>query len=313
MARKPAQTENESSTIAEADLPGLPAMVDAANALAAADIAVAEQAEAILAAGIDIGRIDALGFLRCVADSAMLAVFEKVKKSKAWRNIKTCDGRSFENLEDFCEAKLGRSYRRLQEIASNRNALGQEAFEQAEQLGLRQIDYKLLKALPAPKQEIVREALTDGASKEEVQRALRELAAADQKEIDDLTDRLTNEKTRLGIEEEARSKAEAENTRLKLQLKKKIVADTDWPDALLPIGDQIAAAGRKMAQALSELETCRITLFEVAQDIPEDQRPKYDAALGFVAESYETALARAERDLGKERTTFEKSLGAYTD
>ena len=106
-------------------------------------------------------------------------------------------------------------------------------------------------------------------------------------------------------------KTQKKLTGLQVQLKKKVVADTDWPDALDPVSEQIAAAGRKIVQAISELETCRITLFEVAQDIPEEQRPKYEAALAHIAEMYEQALSRGETSLTKERTTFDKSLGAY--
>jgi len=168
-------------------LPEKAAAIEAAqdvNALAAA------QADEVLAAGMSLGHIEAATFFATVADSAVLAAYENIKKSKSWRHIRNpqnCDGRNFESLEQFCEVKLGRSYRRLQELASNRNLIGQEAFEQAERIGLRQVDYNAIKALPAPKQEIVREALTDGASKEEVQRALRELAATDQKEIETLS------------------------------------------------------------------------------------------------------------------------------
>jgi uncharacterized membrane protein YccC len=100
-------------------------------------------------------------------------------------------------------------------------------------------------------------------------------------------------------------------TSLQVQLKKKVVADTDWPDALEPVAEQVAAAGRKIAQAISELETCRITLFEVAQEMPDEQRPKYEAALAHIADVYEQALARSEAGLTEERTTFDKSLGAY--
>ena len=106
-------------------------------------------------------------------------------------------------------------------------------------------------------------------------------------------------------------KTQKKLTSLQVQLKKKVVADTDWPDALEPVSEQVAAAGRKIAQAISELETCRITLFEVAQGIPDEQRPKYEAALAHIAEMYEQALARGEANLTKERTTFDKSLGAY--
>ncbi|MGQ0711008.1 MAG: hypothetical protein ACT4NV_14825 [Rhodoferax sp.] len=106
-------------------------------------------------------------------------------------------------------------------------------------------------------------------------------------------------------------KTQQKLTSLQVQLHKKVVADTDWPDALEPVSDQVAAAGRKIAQAISELQTCRITLFEVAGDVPEAQRPKYEAALAHIAEVYEQALSRAEAGLTKERSTFDKSLGAY--
>ena len=151
--------------------------------------AVSAMADEVLAAGIDLGRMDAMAFFATVADTAALSVYENIKKTKAWRHMKSCDGRSFESLEQFCSEKLGRSYRRLQEISSNRNAIGQEAFEHADRIGLGQRDYNLLKALPAPKQEIIKEALTEGATKEELQKAIRELAAADQKEIETLTTR----------------------------------------------------------------------------------------------------------------------------
>ena len=100
-------------------------------------------------------------------------------------------------------------------------------------------------------------------------------------------------------------------TKLQVQTSKKVVADTDWPDALEPITDQIAAAGRSIAKAISDLETCRIALMETGQALEADLQPKYEAALGHVVEVYEAALAKAERDITKERVTFDKSLGAY--
>lgn len=105
--------------------------------------------------------------------------------------------------------------------------------------------------------------------------------------------------------------AELNSEVIQLKLDKKIVADTDWPDAMKPLADQVAAAGRKLAQAMSELETCRITLLQSAQSIPEAQQAKFEAAVGHVAEVYEEALARAQRSLDKERLTFDKTLGLF--
>jgi hypothetical protein len=99
---------------------------------------------------------------------------------------------------------------------------------------------------------------------------------------------------------------------INLKLDKKVVAITDWPDALVPVSDQVAAAGRKLAQALSELETCRITIFEKAADLTDDARASLEAALGHVADVYEEALARSERAIARERLTFDKTLGAFS-
>jgi hypothetical protein len=200
MARKPLKTETESHAMADADMPGLPAAME--NLALSADL----EKDEILNAGIDLGRLDAMAFIATIADSAVLSIYENVKKTKAWRYLKSCDGRNFESLEQFCTEKLGRSYRRLQEVSANRNTLGQEAFEAAERIGLRQADYNLLKALPAPKQEIIKEALSEGATKEELQKAIRELAAADQKEIE----ALSKEKAEIQADYEAQAQVLAD-------------------------------------------------------------------------------------------------------
>jgi hypothetical protein len=97
-----------------------------------------------------------------------------------------------------------------------------------------------------------------------------------------------------------------------LKLERKVVAHTDWPDALVPLTDQVALAGRKIAQGVSELEACRIALFAAGVDLPEEDRVRFEAAIGHVADVYEEALARAERSLEKERLTFDQTLGGLT-
>lgn len=189
------------------------ATLDAAPAqLAAAQDAMDE----VLAAGIDLGRLEAMDFVATVANSAILAIYENVKKSKAWRllrNLKNGDGRHFESLDEFCEVKLGKSYKRLRELALNRNVLGQEAFEQAERLGLHQRDYNAIKALPAPDQELVRRAVEEATTREQVLDVLHELAvrtaqekAALQEELQDANDQvesLAEDKRALVNEKEA--------------------------------------------------------------------------------------------------------------
>lgn len=231
MARKTLQTDNPSHAVTDEQMPGLPAAMK--------DLAISTDLEKdeILSAGIDLGRLDAMAFFATVADSAILSIYENVKKSKAWRHLKSCHGGNFESLEQFCTEKLGRSYRRLQAISANRNTLGQEAFEHAERIGLRQTDHDLIKALPAPKQEIIKKALTEGATKEELQKAIRELAAADQKEIEELTQRAEEAEANL----EARSRVlEDKNSKID-QLTEEVAKIKKRVKALPPadVGEEI--------------------------------------------------------------------------
>lgn len=100
---------------------------------------------------------------------------------------------------------------------------------------------------------------------------------------------------------------------LQLKLDKKVVAHTAWPEALVPVTDQVAAAGRKLATAVSELEACRIAIFTAGESLGEADRTNFEAALAHVAEVYRNALASGERKLERERDTFEKTLGAFAE
>lgn len=167
----------------------LPAAVERIEA--AQNVALShDQNDAVLAAGIDLGRLEALDFLAVTANTAMLAIFENVKKSKAWRLLRNpAPGRNgqFESLEEFCEIKLGKSYKRLRTLSAQKNLLGQDAYEQAERLGLRDVDYNAIKTLPAPDQELVRRAVEEAQSRDEVLDLLQELAGRHAKEKEALT------------------------------------------------------------------------------------------------------------------------------
>lgn len=174
MARKPTQPS------APTELPHiLPAVVQDIETAQDQALSTTETDE-VFAAGVDIGRLEAMDFVATVANSALVAIYENVKKSKAWRLLRdprSSNGSNFLSLNEFCQVKLGRTYGRLQHLVANRNLLGQEAFEQAERIGLRQVDYNAVKALPAPDQELVRRAVEEATSRDEVLDLLQELAA----------------------------------------------------------------------------------------------------------------------------------------
>ena len=135
-------------------------------------------------------------------------------------------------------------------------------------------------------------------------------------EIDRMSARELREALRKEKLETARQQAintELHQEVLQHKVKGKVVAQTDWPAALETVSDQVAAAGRKLATALSELEACRIAIFTAAEPLSDAERVPFEAAMGHVAELYEQALARAERTIERERTTFDNTLGAFAE
>ncbi len=292
MARKNATTENPSSTVAEAELPGLPAAAAASNQLA---VIQHQQEAAAQALATEIG----------YEGSLTIGALEDEIRFYQRRTIEAC-------------LELGKRLLVLKELTQHGE------FEQrVEMLGFSNRSARRFMQAAAKTSKSANLAVLSGQVKSAS--VFLELVTHDEdvledlKNIDDI-DRMSVSEVK-ALARSLRGDIEAKDavleqthkklTSLQVQLKKKVVADTDWPDALEPVAEQVAAAGRKIAQAISELETCRITLFEVAQEMPDEQRPKYEAALAHIADVYEQALARSEAGLTKERTTFDKSLGAY--
>ncbi|MDO5289324.1 MAG: hypothetical protein Q4F13_06780 [Pseudomonadota bacterium] len=198
-------------------LPAIAARIEAAQDQA---LSVTE-ADEVFSAAADVGRAQALDFIATVATSALLNVFENIKKSKGWRYMRhpgVAMHRNFESLDEFCQIKLGKSYRRLQELSAARSVIGQEAFEQAERIGLRQVDYNAIKALPAPDQELVRRAVEESTSRDEVLDLLQELAARHGQEKQALTRRAEEAQADLAAQKELLDKKNARIDKLERDL-----------------------------------------------------------------------------------------------
>lgn len=265
----------------------------------------------VLAAGIDLGRIEALDFMATVANSAILPIYENVKKTKAWqfmRNPASGDGRHFESLEEFCEVKLGKSYRRLRELTANRNTIGQEAFEQAEKLGLRQIDYNAIKALPAPKQEMIREALAEGADLETVTRALRQLAAEDQREIESLTKDLADAKENYEAQGAVIKKKDEKLNSLEKQLHKQRNRAGDWHPRATEIAIETTRHAAETLEALDKLDTMRNAI--LTEEFGEADR---DTAIEAMAVVYYDAVSQIAGRLAEVMADCEEVFIGYKE
>ena len=293
MARTATKTAVVAEVVADADLPGLPTAVAAANQLA---VMQTKQEAAAQAIATEIGYEGTLTIgaledeIRFYQRRTVESLLELGKRLLVLREL-TPHG-EFEKRVEF----LGFSYRSAARFM-------QAAAKTAKSANLALLSTQVKSA------SAFLELITHD---DDVLENLKDIDDIDRMSVGELRNAIRSLQGDLEAKDAVLDKTQKKLTSLQVQLKKKVVADTDWPDALEPVSEQVAAAGRKLAQAISELETCRITLFEVAQEVPDEQRPKYDAALAHIAEVYEQALSRAETGLEKERTTFDKSLGAYT-
>jgi hypothetical protein len=128
-----------------------------------------------------LGRLEMAQFYATVSHVAIANIFENLRNSGAYKNLPYNDEagntRYVASLDEFCEVKLGKSYRRCLDLSQNLRTLGPELYEQSERLGLRNVDYKALRNLPADDQAIVKRAIEETSSRDEVLTILQELAA----------------------------------------------------------------------------------------------------------------------------------------
>lgn len=289
MARKPTETPE---TPAEVDMPGLPVAAEAANQLAV----LHEQQEAnakqvALSIGYEgtltIGALeDGIRFFQRRTVEALLEVGKRLLVLKEL----TPHG-EFERRVEM----LGFKYRSA------------ARFMQAAAKTAKSANLAVL-AAQVKNSSVFLELITHD---EDTLKELREMDDVDRMSASQLRTAVRSLRGDIQAKDEVLDDVQQKLTRLQVQLKQKIFADTDWPDALQPLVGQICAAGKKVAQAISELETCRITLFEEAQNVPEDGRAKYEAAMGYISEVYNTALIRAEEQVARERSLYEKTLADY--
>lgn len=291
---------------------------DAALSGAATELAATvhdKDRESVFSAGVDIGRLEALDFVVTVTSSAILPIYENVKKSKAWmllRNPKSGHGDHFTSFDEFCEVKLGKSNERLRKILANRNAIGQDVFDQAEKLGLRQVDYNAIKALPAPEQELVRRAVEEAKTRDEVVELIQELAArfaTTRLELHDATETLKSRDTLIGEKVEKESKLEKEIALLKR--KGQAVAFTDGCHIFSTLIGKIDEIRRQLNLSMGELDQ-QISA-ALAVEVEEVDMPAAAHAYEALAQAIHDALEEPAAKIFKATQRFETFISPLAD
>jgi pyrimidine operon attenuation protein/uracil phosphoribosyltransferase len=240
-------------------------------ARASGDLPTRDQAESWVVIGKLVGRMESALVAATVSDRIIAESYRSIVESKAYIGIpyKTAEGNgeTVSSLDEFCSVFLGKSARRCQQIASNYQLLGEELYSSAERIGLGQRDYNALKALPADDQEVIRQALAQGADKAGVVGMLTDLANRQAAEIAEAradlqakNERIAKLGTDLEKEHEKLSKAQRKwkaatpNDR-QVMLEQRVVAAEETIRAMLnPAKDSLRAAVLELAQHCDENE-----------------------------------------------------------
>lgn len=161
MARTPVETIQPNTEINPVQEKNVNELVEAGQQASIAQAAVMDAEEAFKM----VGRIEASEFLATVAEKMIAETAVALKQSKKYKGLpyQDADGnwKQVSTFEEFCEHKLHKGRRRVDQLIGNYNALGPELYEQAEKIGFRQRDYNALKALPADDRLLIAQAIEE--------------------------------------------------------------------------------------------------------------------------------------------------------
>lgn len=176
MARTPVETLQPNTEINPVQEKNVNELVEAGQQVSIAQAAVMDAEEAMKM----VGRIEASVFMATVAEKMIAETAISLKQGKKYKGLAFIDeygnGRQIATFEEFCQYKLGKSRRRVDELVSNYNQLGPDLYEQAEKIGFRQRDYNALKALPADDRALIAQAIEE-ESLEKALDILQEMSA----------------------------------------------------------------------------------------------------------------------------------------
>lgn len=136
----------------------------------------------------DVGALRAMELTRTFVAAATVRLFQRVRESKQINKlpIRQADGTVAvaTGVDDFCRLAFGRPRSTMIESAETLEALGEEAYNLASQLGLNRSALRAARALPPEKLELVRTAIVGGSTRAEVLSVIEDLALKAQQAAD---------------------------------------------------------------------------------------------------------------------------------
>lgn len=256
MARTPrtSTADLDAVVVTDADTPGLPALADSANLLAAvqADIG-SEQLRVTQLIGERIGRRSIARMITKLLTVTDLLDLQRIKESKQYKGFvhigKDGKSESITTWADYCNFVEGKSVEAIDLDIRNLNQIGEELFDSMRQVGIGPGKMREIRQLPEDSQSALIEAAREG-DKETLIDLAEELILKHAKEKAELNKQLEDAQD----EHHALSKVEADTSQklrdAKLELERNQLRTVPWSDKVAPFQQEIGQRQRIIDEAL---------------------------------------------------------------
>ncbi len=206
-----------------------------------------ERLQALFDLGRAVGVAGAMRAMRSFSAAAEIHAFEKINKSRAFKDlcIEFPDGfRPAENIDEFCRAHFGRGYKSMQDHKRLLQQLGEDAYESVRKLDLPRTQLRLLLTLPEDDRAAVEDAMRDGG-KDEVVTLIQSLA----NKLDETREQVEHLKGELKATEEISAEKTQRIEQLQRESKRIAAAAPDQvrADLAKEIAEHVSAARDKLA------------------------------------------------------------------
>lgn len=265
----------------------------------ALDVAALAQASLLVGAG----RIQTATMFSKLGRVAAAKEFMRIRESKDYKGLpyKDKDGnlRRVADLEEFCEAYLGRSYRAVAEDAQNLHELGDEMYENAVVLGLTTRNFREIRSLPQDDQALVKEAIA-AKNRETIIEILESAISAHAKEKRAMQKEITGLKGDLDAQQRVTAKKNQKLDELEGLLHRR---QADLPAQLQELQIDCARASAEAINGIQKFTQIRLDTMDLLKG--NDQ----EAVLGAIGVTHLTLLWQVQAWLTEEMQLAEQVFG----
>jgi G:T/U-mismatch repair DNA glycosylase len=317
MARTPTDTQVEQFTDASQENQALEEIRVENNAVAAADAVIMGSFDVIKA----LGRIETAQFYETISEKLIAETAINLREGKKYKGLPYKDEngnvKHVSHFDEFCQAFLGKSYRRVHQLVEYYNALGPDLYEQAEKLGFRQKDYNALKALPADDRQLIAQAI-EAESLDSALDLMQQLAAKHQREKSALETETAELKKSIAskdavIQKKIEFQNELEQELERQRLDRPQGAHVNWPEAFRNgYFQQLAITRKNIKHAIGSLDLIREDAMKLSADSEAEEAALTQAREILAAElvGIHNECADMLEALGM---SFDRTLGGYCD